>query len=126
MKEIALSGSSLSVSSPSYLSVSGLSLCGLSVSGLSLSGVSLMKDINAPVDGNVVNESDIQNLSINIIVAQELKKKNDRFTLFVQYAVRASLVLTVILMAVCIPGMYQCEFCISIVCANARKMVFVF
>jgi hypothetical protein len=77
-----------------------------------------MKDGNKPLNGHIVNESDIQNLSINIIIAQELKKRNDQFTLLVQYAVRASLVLTVILMAVCIPGFgTMVSFVGGVVCA---------
>lgn len=47
---------------------------------------------------------DSDTLADDIKNAQELLIRNERFTLFVQYMVRSSLVITVILMAVGIPG----------------------
>ena len=56
------------------------------------------------VDNNTMAEYDSQNIDMGIKMAKEMLLRNERFTLLVQYLVRTSLVITVILMAVLIPN----------------------
>ena len=57
-----------------------------------------------PAENSMTTEYDSDNLDMGIKMAKEMLLRNERFTLLVQYTVRTSLVISVILMAVLIPN----------------------
>ena len=60
--------------------------------------------VGRPADNSAMAEYDSDHLDLGIKMAKEMLIRNERFTLLVQYTVRTSLVISVILMAVLIPN----------------------
>ena len=60
--------------------------------------------VGRPAENSTMAEYDSDHLDMGIKMAKEMLIRNERFTLLVQYTVRTSLVISVILMAVLIPN----------------------